>query len=208
MAAVTASTPRFLSVWWSVLAVALLAGLARALRLAPMSGLLATLLLALAPYAIWHAQDARMYSMSLALTTASTLCMAGWLARRRWPWAAGYVLVTLLALHVHYFAAFVVVAQYLFVMGQAILDRRYRWSLLPWLGMQAAVALLYVPWLIVAAATLTGRRQRHVAGRVAGAARGGGRVRRGHDLHGKAPALLDRGGVAAADRHVASGARG
>ena len=112
---------RFLSVWWSVLAVALLAGLARALSLAPMSGLLAALLLALAPYAIWHAQDARMYSMSLALTTASTLCMAAWLARRRWPWAAGYVLVTLAALHVHYFAAFVVVAQYLFVMGQALL---------------------------------------------------------------------------------------
>ena len=34
---------RFLSVWWSVLAVALLAGLARALSLAPMSGLLAAL---------------------------------------------------------------------------------------------------------------------------------------------------------------------
>ncbi|MEZ4558527.1 MAG: hypothetical protein R2854_19210 [Caldilineaceae bacterium] len=51
-----------------------------ALRLAPMSGLLARPAPArLAPYAIWHA-DARMYCMSLALTTASTLCMAGWLA--------------------------------------------------------------------------------------------------------------------------------
>lgn len=147
---------RFLSVWFSVLAVALLARLARTLGLAPMTALLAALLVAVSPYAVWHAQDARMYSMSLALTVASSLCMAAWLARRRWPWAVGYVVVTLAALHVHYFAAFVIVAQYFFVMGQAILDRRYRWSLLPWLGMQAAVALLYVPWLAAAAATLAG----------------------------------------------------
>ena len=115
-------------------------------------------LLALSPYAIWHAQDARMYSMSLALTTASSWLAVAWLyarGRQRWLPALAYIIVSWLALHTHYFAAFVLVAQYLFMLGTGIWQRAWRTVVLPWLLIQGAVALLYLPWLIQAAATLT-----------------------------------------------------
>ena len=78
---------RFTAVWFGLLAVALLWRLARALDFTPSTALLTTFLLTISPYAIWHSQDARMYSMSLALTTASTWLMIGWLQRQRWVWA-------------------------------------------------------------------------------------------------------------------------
>ncbi|MCB0059447.1 MAG: glycosyltransferase family 39 protein, partial [Caldilineaceae bacterium] len=57
---------RFPPAWFGVLAVALLLRLAMRLGFRRGPALLAMLLLAISPYAIWHAQDVRMYSMSLA----------------------------------------------------------------------------------------------------------------------------------------------
>lgn len=146
---------RFVSAWFAVLAVALLYGLARRLAIGRPTAILAAALLAISPYAIWHSQDSRMYSMSLALTLAST-----WLAmqilggRRSWASLAGYVLVSWLALHTHYFAAFVLLAQTIYVLGLSLVDRRYRRQLVPWLGLQVVVGLLYLPWLVAAGDTL------------------------------------------------------
>jgi len=147
---------RFLSVWFGVLAVALLYRLGRRLELGRRVAALAAGLLALSPYAIWHSQDARMYSMSLALTLASTLLMLEALARRRRIWWAGYVAAAFLALHTHYYAAYVIAAQNLFVLGRAVWIRAARRDLRPWLAAQIATGLLYLPWLIAARATLTG----------------------------------------------------
>lgn len=147
---------RFLSLWFGVLAVALLYRLGRRLELGRQAAALAAGLLALSPYAIWHSQDARMYSMSLALTLASTLLMLEALTRGRRIWWAGYVAVTWLALHTHYYAAYVIVAQNLFMFGRAIWSRAARRNLRPWLTAQLATGLLYLPWLIAARATLTG----------------------------------------------------
>ncbi|MEJ5198444.1 MAG: hypothetical protein WHX53_05940, partial [Anaerolineae bacterium] len=113
-------------------------------------------LLALSPYAIWHSQDARMYSMSLALTLASTLLMCEALARRRAVWWAGYVAASLLALHTHYYAAYVILAQNLFIFGRALATPAARRDLRPWLAAQVSTGLLYLPWLIAARAALTG----------------------------------------------------
>ncbi|MGC8782331.1 MAG: glycosyltransferase family 39 protein, partial [Anaerolineae bacterium] len=147
---------RFVSLWFGVLAVALLYGLGRRLALGRWTAGVAAGLLALSPYAIWHSQDARMYSMSLALALASTLLMLEALARRRAIWWAGYVAASLLALHTHYYAAYVIVAQNLFIFGRALTTRPARRDLRPWLAAQAATGLLYLPWLIAARATLTG----------------------------------------------------
>jgi len=147
---------RFLSLWWGVLAVALLYRLGRRLDLNRTVATLAAALLALSPYAIWHSQDARMYSMSLALTTASMVLLLEALARRRAVLWAGYVGVTWLGLHTHYYAAYVIIAQNLFVLGRAAWRDAARRDLLAWLAAQAAVGLLYLPWLIAARATLTG----------------------------------------------------
>jgi 4-amino-4-deoxy-L-arabinose transferase-like glycosyltransferase len=147
---------RFGGAWWGVLAVALLYRLGRRLRLGPWPAALAAALLAISPYAIWHAQDARMYSMSLALTTACVLFAVEALQEQSWPWAVGYLLTAFLALHTHYYAVYVILALNLFVLGQAIFVPRTRAPLLRWLLWQVLLLALYLPWLVRAGGILSG----------------------------------------------------
>lgn len=147
---------RFTSVWFGLLAVALLWRLARALLLAPGVALVATLLLAVSPYAIWHSQDARMYSMSLALTTASSWLMCVWVQRQGRAWAIAYVVVSWVALHTHYFSVFVLAAQNLFMIMRLAGQPRLRVTLVNWVILQTTIAFFYGPWLLQVQATLTG----------------------------------------------------
>ena len=153
---------RFVSAWFGVMAVALIYRLARRLGLGKGVAALAAGLLAISPYAIWHSQDAWMYSISLALTLASTVLMLEALARHGRPnvgairfWA-GYVVVTWLALQTHYYAAYIIVCQNVFMLGRAIVNREERRPLAPWFAGQIVTFLLYLPWLIAARSTLTG----------------------------------------------------
>ena len=142
---------RFLSAWFGVAAVALLYRLARRLRLPRRPAILAVGLLAVSPYAIWHSQDARMYSISLALTLASTCLALEALARPRLSRWLAYAGVSWLALNTHYFVGFVLVAQNLWFLGLASLRRGVFRRLVPtWLASQLLVALLYLPWLLAA----------------------------------------------------------
>lgn len=145
---------RFASAWFAMLAVALLYRLARRLAMGRATAILAAALLAVSPYAIWHSQDSRMYSMSLALTLASTWLAVETVEGRGVVAGLGYVLVSWLALHTHYFAAFVLLAQNIFVVGLALVDSRYRRRLVPWFALQVLLGMLYLPWLIAAADTL------------------------------------------------------
>ncbi len=145
---------RFLSVWFGLLALALIWRLGRALNLTSSAAWIATLLLAISPYAIWHSQDARMYSMSLALTLASTWLMVTWLQRQHWTWAIAYVLISLWALHTHYFSAFVLAAQNLFILVRAIWQPRLRFTLSNWLIWPTAIVFFYGPWLLRVSETL------------------------------------------------------
>ena len=95
-----------------------------------------------------------MYTVSLALTLASTVLALAAVSRPRLRLWAAYVAVSLLALHVHYFAVFVLLAQNLFVLGYALVGREWRRAG-QWLLAQAALALLYLPWLLAARDTLT-----------------------------------------------------
>ncbi len=147
---------RFTSAWFGVLAVALLYRVGRQLHLGRATALLAAALLSLSPYAIWHAQDARMYSLSLALTLASTSLALTALRRPRWRAWLAYILVTWLTLLTHYFTAFIVLAQNLFILGGAMFMPDLRRIAGRWLVAQSVLALLYLPWLLVAYTTLTG----------------------------------------------------
>jgi 4-amino-4-deoxy-L-arabinose transferase-like glycosyltransferase len=138
---------RFTSLWFGVLAVALLYSLGRQLLKAE-AAILAALLLVVSPYAIWHSQDARMYSMSLALTLASTWLMVRWLQRQQVAVALGYVIVSWLALHTHYFAAFVLLVQNLFMLFRLIGRRRLTITDINWFILQATIAFFYGPWLL------------------------------------------------------------
>ena len=149
---------RFVSAWFGVLAVALLYRLGRRLGLGAVTATLAAGLMAASPYAIWHSQDARMYTISLALTTASTWLAIEATQRRHWKFLVAYVGVTWLALQTHYFAFFIVIAQNLFFFGTMLVDKELRRSVGRWLFTQVVLGLLYLPWLLVAADTLAGYR--------------------------------------------------
>jgi hypothetical protein len=147
---------RFPSVWFGVLAVALTLRLALRLGFRRATALLATLLLALSPYAVWHSQDARMYSMSMALTVAAVWLGVETLQRQRSRWGLAYVAVAWLALHTHYYAAFALAALTFFVATRALFVPNARGSLAHWLMWQMIVAALYLPWLLSVAGIIGG----------------------------------------------------
>jgi 4-amino-4-deoxy-L-arabinose transferase-like glycosyltransferase len=146
---------RYTSAWWGTLAVALIARLALLLSLGRVAAAWAGVLLAISPYAVWHAQDARMYSMVLALSLAATAAMVQWYARPRIVLAAAYVALMWAALQTHYFAVFVIAAHGVYVLAVCVVDGRRR-TAIAWVGMMAAVGLLYVPWLAVARQVVAG----------------------------------------------------
>jgi hypothetical protein len=147
---------RYTSVWWSVVAVALLYVLARRLGLGVSVSLLSSALLAINPYLIWHSQNARMYSMSLALTLASTWLAVEAILRRRWTFWVAYVAASWLCLQTHYYAVFVILAQNALVIGWTLVGRRAPRRLAPWFVSQLVLGLLILPWLLLARDTLTG----------------------------------------------------
>ena len=163
---------RFTSAWFSVLAVALLFRLARATHVPAFIAVISAGLLAFSPYAVWHGQDARMYGMSLALTLASSVLAMVWLERRSPAGAVSYVAISVLALHTHYFAVFILLAQNLYVgllavaslwgAGEGRATTRVAVTgtaiggVAGWALMQAGVALLYAPWIAATRHVLLG----------------------------------------------------
>lgn len=147
---------RFVGVSFSTLAVALFVRLSRRINLRTPAMLAGALLFAASPYAVWHAQDARMYSMSMALGIAATWLAIEALARRRWQWIAAYILVALLALHTHYFVAYLLVALTAFVLGRAIFIPSARRAFWDWGLWNIGLFVLYMPWLARASGILTG----------------------------------------------------
>jgi 4-amino-4-deoxy-L-arabinose transferase-like glycosyltransferase len=111
-------------------------------------GLIAALLMTVAPYQIWHSQEARMYSI---LTAASVMSMWGFVSlwrRSGWhPWLV-YVVGTEWALLTHYHGVVLIGVQGLFV----VFTWRRRWRdrhFLAWASAIAAILLLWVPWLLI-----------------------------------------------------------
>jgi 4-amino-4-deoxy-L-arabinose transferase-like glycosyltransferase len=137
---------RGLSAVAGVLNVVVLFGLGREL-FGVRTGLIAALLLAVAPFHVWYSQETRMYTWVTLLSTASILlAFRFW---RGWRWLAwmGYVLVTAAALYTHYYAVFTILLEDLFF-AYLLLRRRANARLVwGWLTAQVGVFLLFVPWL-------------------------------------------------------------
>jgi hypothetical protein len=116
------------------------------------AGLLAALVLAVAPFHVYYSQEARMYALVTLLALASTYLFLALLDGQRsrqatWMLWTGYVVVTSLAMYTQYYAAFVPAAQTLFLL---IRIRQHK-SLLPrWIGAQMALLVVYIPWLLYA----------------------------------------------------------
>lgn len=95
---------RFISVAWSMLAVALIAALGITLY-GKQAGVLAALLLAVSPFAVAYAQEIRMYSMLLALGLAASYALVRWVREGRTLFLSSYTLLAVAAMYTNYYAA-------------------------------------------------------------------------------------------------------
>jgi mannosyltransferase len=135
------------------------------------TALAAAALGAVNPFLVYYSQEARMYALLAALSAASFLLFSRWLRRsgqppawRAWRAGLGYVLVSGVGLFTHYAFGFVLLAQNAIVAGLVLGSRLPRLrSLLRWpaprvafwIALQAALLLLFLPWLPVAVQQLT-----------------------------------------------------
>ena len=143
---------RFVAAVAGTLAVPLMARLGQAFG-SGRWGLAAGLLLALNPFALWYAQEGRMYSLLLCLTIAGGYAFWKLITHptpARWLWLA---LISALSFAVHYFALVVSLAQFVYlVVNLRQTHRSLRW----WASAQAVAFLTFLPWA-VAIATREGR---------------------------------------------------
>ncbi|MBX9758542.1 MAG: glycosyltransferase family 39 protein, partial [Beijerinckiaceae bacterium] len=111
-------------------------------------GLAAAAVAALSPFAVWYAQDGRMYSMLLMFSALCVLCF--------WPIANGtykarhlaaLTLATALGIYTHQYIVLTSAACGLFLLLHAGWRHKRLWI---WLGTQALAALCFVPWLVFA----------------------------------------------------------
>ena len=126
--------------------------------LGPWHGLLAATLLAVAPFQVHYAQEARPYSLLLLLSLASCLCF--WRLVMHYPslkrrtrrrlWA-GLVVAGALLLWTHLYGALLLVAENVFFAAMLLTRRRkdlptwWRWAV-----SQALIIALFAPWLPMA----------------------------------------------------------
>ena len=161
---------RLLSVVVGVLTIPLLYLVARRM-LSARAALLATFLLTINPLHVYYSQEVRMYGL-VALLSVGILA-AAWRVfdtetRRHGDaetWSRGnerlatlspyhlitYVLLTTAALYTQYYAIFLPIGLTIYAAWHWRRDLR---ALLIWLGAQAVVALLYLPWVLYAAPKL------------------------------------------------------
>jgi mannosyltransferase len=133
------------------------------------TGLLAAGLTALSPFHIWYAQEVRMYTLGSFLGTLTLDALVSLWGRLepgkefRWPYLAPlsiawivWVLAAAAGLYTLYYFAFLLAFENFFALGYWLWLRRdpratitlsANARLVSWLGAQATVVILYLPWL-------------------------------------------------------------
>ncbi len=133
---------RFASVVAGTLAIGLMWRLGSVLagrRLA----LAASLLLALNPFAVWYAQEARMYSLVLCLAIAGGLSFWQLVQRPSWSRWLWFTLITAAGFLIHYFLFLLSLSQFLYLAFRLRRHyRAFRW----WVLAQAVAAIPFLPW--------------------------------------------------------------
>jgi 4-amino-4-deoxy-L-arabinose transferase-like glycosyltransferase len=137
---------RLLSVLIGTVTIPVLYAVGRRLLGRP-GGLVAAFLLAISPMHVYYSQEVRMYGLVTLLGVAAVYLALRLWTSERWRWGVwlGYAVAASAALYTHYYAAFLLVALNLVVL-LLWLEGRRRW-VLSWLGAQAMVVLLYLPWV-------------------------------------------------------------
>jgi 4-amino-4-deoxy-L-arabinose transferase-like glycosyltransferase len=82
------------------------------------------LLVAVSPVMVWFSQEARAYALATLLSALTVLCVVGYTSSRRSRWLAGWAVSAALGLATHYFVAFVVLGELVWLWRTAPRDRR------------------------------------------------------------------------------------
>jgi 4-amino-4-deoxy-L-arabinose transferase-like glycosyltransferase len=137
---------RYLSLFPSVLAIAIVYRLATDLG-SSRAGLIAAVLLAANSFQIWYAQEARMYSWLLMTGVAATWFLWRLLAGRKWaiPFG-GYVLSLTGTIYLHAYGFLLPLAHIVFAVIWLAYRREPR-VFLRWVAATSVVILLFLPWL-------------------------------------------------------------
>ncbi|MCL4301574.1 MAG: glycosyltransferase family 39 protein [Anaerolineae bacterium] len=136
---------RFLSVAAGVVAIPLMAQMGRIAAKAQV-GLLAAVLLTVNPFHTWYSQEARMYTLVIVAALGAMFFFSRNLRCPRWQNWLGLTLFTVIGLNTHYFAFFIPLIQFIFIV--VTLKQNYR-LLRPWLATQLLAGLSILPWLII-----------------------------------------------------------
>lgn len=139
-------TARVYSILLSSLTLAVLYQLGRRWFGAPRYGVFAVLALGVSSYATIYALEIRPYALVMLLATVNMLLFRRWLVRRTWRSSLLYGASVAALLWTHYFLAFLVLAQLLYL---ALFQRLNRRLLQQLLGAGALALLLWSPWLPV-----------------------------------------------------------
>lgn len=88
------------------------------------AALIAGALVALSPLLIWYSQEARAYALATLLSTVSLACFAGFLDTGASAWLMGWTASSSLGLTAHYFVAFVVAPELVWLGWRYRRDKR------------------------------------------------------------------------------------
>jgi mannosyltransferase len=157
---------RSLSALLGILLVWLIYVLGRQLLDEP-AALIAALVAAINPLQVYYSQEARMYMLLAVWAAASTYFLVLWLKSssgrqdaetfepaRRPGILIGYVLAAAAGMYTHYAFPFILVAHNLSALAWLAAQRAGWRKLAIWIGVQAAVVVLYLPWLGIALARI------------------------------------------------------
>ena len=139
---------RLLSVIFGVATMLVVLGVARRL-FGGRAAAWAAGLLAVSPFHIWYSREARMYVLAGLFAWLAVLAVLEAVQRRRALALWGmYALCAALGLYTHTFSIFVVAAVNVWVAVVLIVEPARRKMLWPWLGANAALVALAVPWFL------------------------------------------------------------
>jgi hypothetical protein len=136
---------RFPSAAAGVLAIAAILQLGRRIA-TPTASMLGALLLTLNPLHIWISQEARVYSILVAVIICSfTVLIWAWRSNKPAHWAL-YSLLLIVVIYNHYYGVLILVAHFV---AALVLWWRGQTRLLGWLFAQAMAGLAFIPWAVV-----------------------------------------------------------
>lgn len=110
------------------------------------TGIVASLIVALAPAAVWSSQYIRTYAMASFFTAFSVYFLIQIMTNNKGrvgPWL-GFVLASSAGIYTFYFSAVILVAENIFVL---LFMRRDKQFIKNWIMAQCAIVILYFPWL-------------------------------------------------------------